>query len=270
MNIAVLGAGAWGTALAISAVRPADTRRRVTLWARDALQAADLKHHRENRRYLSGVVLAEAVQIATGPLHSGSTLLAAADLVIIATPMAGLRDMLTLLADQRAPVAWLCKGFEAPTTQTTGLLGHEVRAQVAPELRAGVLSGPSFALEVARGQPSALVAASEHAQVRDALVAAFHSPTLRVYANDDIVGVEVGGGYLGCCKIEVILMWLRLLLRFSCFLVVVGGGWRRRKLEGCRSQNIQPRPVSILRDGHSGYILIGLWRRANCVGYLVG
>ena len=193
MNIAVLGAGAWGTALAISAVRPADTRRRVTLWARDALQAADLKHHRENRRYLSGVVLAEALQIATGPLHSGSALLAEADLVIIATPMAGLRDMLTLLADQRAPVAWLCKGFEAPTTQTTGLLGHEVRAQVAPELRAGVLSGPSFALEVARGRPTALVAASEHAQVRDALVAAFHSPTLRVYANDDIVGVEVGG-----------------------------------------------------------------------------
>lgn len=193
MNIAVLGAGAWGTALAISAVRPADTRRRVTLWARDALQAADLQHHRENRRYLSGVALPETVQIATGPLHSGSALLAAADLVIIATPMAGLRDMLTLLADQRAPVAWLCKGFEAPTTQTTGLLGHEVRAQVAPDLRAGVLSGPSFALEVARGQPSALVAASEHAQVRDALVAAFHSPTLRVYANDDIVGVEVGG-----------------------------------------------------------------------------
>lgn len=193
MNIAVLGAGAWGTALAISAVRPADTRRRVTLWARDSLQAADLQHHRENRRYLSGVVMAGAVQIATGPLHSGSALLAEADLVIIATPMAGLRDMLTLLADQRAPVAWLCKGFEAPTTQTTGLLGHEVRAQVAPELRAGVLSGPSFALEVARGRPTALVAASEHSQVRDALVAAFHSPTLRVYANDDIVGVDVGG-----------------------------------------------------------------------------
>jgi len=70
---------------------------------------------------------------------------------------------------------------------------HEVRAQVAPDLRAGVLSGPSFALEVARGQPTALVAASEHAEVRAALVAAFHSPSLRVYASDDLVGVEVGG-----------------------------------------------------------------------------
>ena len=70
---------------------------------------------------------------------------------------------------------------------------HEVRAQVAINLRAGVFSGPSFALEVARGQPTALVAASEHAEVREALVAAFHGPSLRVYASDDVVGVEVGG-----------------------------------------------------------------------------
>jgi glycerol-3-phosphate dehydrogenase (NAD(P)+) len=193
MNIVVLGAGAWGTALAISAVRTADANQSVTLWARDAKQAVDLQQHRENRRYLSGVTVPAAVQIATGPLHSGSILLDGADLVVVATPMAGLRDMLTLLARQSAPVAWLCKGFEAPKTQTTGLMGHEVRAQVATALQAGVLSGPSFALEVARGQPTALVAASEHALVRDTLVAAFHSSTLRVYANDDIVGVEVGG-----------------------------------------------------------------------------
>ncbi len=193
MNIVVLGAGAWGTALAISAVRPTDMHRRVSLWARDAQQAADLQQHRENRRYLRGVVIPVAMQIETGPLNSGSSLLVGADLVIVATPMAGLRAMLTLLAGLRVPVAWLCKGFEAPTTPVGGLLGHEVCAQVAPDLRAGVLSGPSFALEVARGQPTALVAASEHAQVRDVLVAAFHSPTLRVYANDDIVGVEVGG-----------------------------------------------------------------------------
>ena len=77
--------------------------------------------------------------------------------------------------------------------QAGGLLAHEIQAQAAPDLLAGVLSGPSFAQEVARGQPTALVAASAHAVVRDALVAALHSPTLRVYANDDIVGVEVGG-----------------------------------------------------------------------------
>ena len=75
----------------------------------------------------------------------------------------------------------------------SGLLAHEIQAQVAPELMAGVLSGPSFALEVARGLPTALVAASTHDAVRQALVAAFHSPSLRVYASDDMVGVEVGG-----------------------------------------------------------------------------
>jgi glycerol-3-phosphate dehydrogenase (NAD(P)+) len=111
--------------------------------------------------------------------------------------MSGLRGMLKALGATPTPVAWLCKGFEAPQKDdfqvSFGLLAHEIRARVAPDLIAGVLSGPSFAQEVARGQPTALVAASEHAAVRDALVAAFHSPTLRVYANDDIVGVEVGG-----------------------------------------------------------------------------
>jgi glycerol-3-phosphate dehydrogenase (NAD(P)+) len=102
--------------------------------------------------------------------------------------------MLAQLRGCTAPVAWLCKGFEAAeTSDSFGLLAHEVRAQVAPDLIAGVLSGPSFAQEVARAQPTALVAASEHASVREALVCAFHSPSLRVYANDDIVGVEVGG-----------------------------------------------------------------------------
>ena len=103
--------------------------------------------------------------------------------------MAGLRGMLQALRGTAVPVAWLCKGFEAGT----GLLGHEVQAEVAPGLRGGALSGPSFAQEVARGQPSALVAASRHADVRDALVAAFHNPSLRVYANEDLPGVEVGG-----------------------------------------------------------------------------
>jgi len=108
--------------------------------------------------------------------------------------MAGLRQMLSTLTTGKAPVAWVCKGFEAPLrTDALGLMGHEIQAKVAPGLAAGVLSGPSFAQEVARGQPTALVAASAHASVRDALVAAFHSPTLRIYASEDVVGVEVGG-----------------------------------------------------------------------------
>jgi glycerol-3-phosphate dehydrogenase (NAD(P)+) len=184
MKLLVLGAGAWGTALAANAAG----RHEVTLWARDPAQAAVLRQHGENQRYLPGIPLPEALRIA----HDDPAVLAGrSDLVLVATPMAGLRPQLQALAAGTAPVAWLCKGFEAGPGG--GLLGHEVQAQVAPGLQAGALTGPSFALEVARGQPTALVAASRHATVRDALVAAFHGPALRVYANDDLVGAEVGG-----------------------------------------------------------------------------
>ena len=193
MRIAVLGAGAWGTALAVSAAGNLLARHSVLLWARDPAQAAVMQAQRENARYLPGVTLPPTLSVrATGPDQLAS-FLSNADLVIVATPMAGLRGLLVQLRHCHAPVAWLCKGFEVATPASAGLLGHEIQAQAAPELQAGVLSGPSFAQEVARGQPTALVAASVHAPVRLALVEAFHSPTLRVYANDDILGVEVGG-----------------------------------------------------------------------------
>lgn len=196
MKIIVLGAGAWGTALAVSAGGNPLAQHDVTLWARDARQVLAMQAQRENARYLAGIQLPPTLRVSSLSLAEPKQLdqlMAGADLVIVATPMASLRAMLTSLATCRVPVAWLCKGFEAATSETFGLLAHEVQAQVAPDLIAGVLSGPSFALEVARGQPTALVAASAHLAVRDALVAAFHSPTMRVYANDDLVGVEVGG-----------------------------------------------------------------------------
>jgi len=201
MKIAVLGAGAWGTALAINAAGAgtAPARHQVTLWARDAGQLASLQAQRVNARYLPGIALPETLLLAGGSTGSLDALLGQQDLLIIATPIAGLRAMLQRMQAVRVPVAWLCKGFEAPQPATPhsskpfGLLAHEIRAQVAINIKAGALSGPSFAQEVARGQPTALVAASEHAEVRAALVEAFHGPTLRVYANDDIVGVEVGG-----------------------------------------------------------------------------
>ncbi|TXT39874.1 MAG: glycerol-3-phosphate dehydrogenase (NAD(P)+) [Comamonadaceae bacterium] len=188
MKIIVLGAGAWGTALAVSAQRGG---HQVTLWARDAALVQQLQTQRENLRYLPGVGLPADLGYSAAPVDP--VWVAQADLLVIATPMAALRQMLSAVATCRAPVAWLCKGFEASNSEGFGLLAHEIQAQVAPDLRAGVLSGPSFAQEVAAGQPTALVAASGHASVRSALVAAFHSPTLRVYANEDIVGVEVGG-----------------------------------------------------------------------------
>ncbi len=188
MKIIVIGAGAWGTALAVSAA----PRHAVTLLARDAHQARAMQQGRVNARYLPGIALPSGISIeAQAPAHNPPSLAAQAaqhDLVIIATPLSGLRASLAQLQDVRQPVAWLCKGFEQQ-----GLMAHEVCAQTAGDLSAGALSGPSFAQEVAQAQPTALVAASAHAAVRDALVQAFHTQTLRVYANDDIVGVEVGG-----------------------------------------------------------------------------
>jgi glycerol-3-phosphate dehydrogenase (NAD(P)+) len=188
MKISVFGAGAWGTALAVNLA----ARHEVSLWARDAGQAQALAQARENRRYLPGIELPAGIHVHSGPGAVGP-LASVSDLAIIATPMAGLREMLIELRDCPVPVAWLCKGFETPMGRSHGLLGHEVRAEVAPALKAGILSGPSFAQEVAQGRPTALVAASEHAHVRDTLVAAVHGPALRVYANDDLPGVEVGG-----------------------------------------------------------------------------
>ncbi len=189
MRILVLGAGAWGTALAASAA----PRHTVLLWSRDAQQAAAINASRENARYLPGIALPASLAVCSEPLAALPALAAAHDLIIIATPMAGLRGLLVALQGCAAPVAWLCKGFEAPVSQPWGLLAHEVQAEVAPGLVAGALSGPSFALEVARGQPTALVAAGAHPALRQALVDAFHGPALRVYANDDLAGVEVGG-----------------------------------------------------------------------------
>ena len=210
MNIIVLGAGAWGTALAISAASNVKADHAVTLWSRDATQAVAMQSQRSNAKYLPQVAFPESLQIASGNFDA---LVKAADVVIIGTPMSGLRGMLNQLKDATCPVAWLCKGFEAAENNDiegkVGLLGHEIYAQIAANqakttqhplstglktgIKIGVLSGPSFALEVAKGQPTALVAASELPEVRDALIAAFHSSSLRVYGNDDVAGVEVGG-----------------------------------------------------------------------------
>ena len=192
MKIVVIGAGAWGTALAVSAAGHRRANHDVTLWARDAAQASALQAVRENRRYLPEVALPASLQVL-GPSVPVGALAADAELVVLATPMAGLRGLLLQLADCRVPLAWLCKGFEPGVAGSAGLMAHEIQSQVAPAVMAGALSGPSFALEVARGQPTALVAASPHLAVRQALVAAFHGPALRVYANDDLVGVEAGG-----------------------------------------------------------------------------
>jgi glycerol-3-phosphate dehydrogenase (NAD(P)+) len=182
MKIAVLGAGAWGTALAAAAAK----RHEVLLWARDAALAQDIATTRRNARYLGDVALPAALAVSADA--AAALVHAQGGLLVIATPMAGLRQQLQALPDKR-PALWLCKGFESGS----GALGHEIAREVRPAAPCGVLSGPSFALEVARGQPTALVVASEDDALAAAAVQAFHGDSLRVYTSRDIVGVEVGG-----------------------------------------------------------------------------
>lgn len=183
MNLAVLGAGAWGTALAACAAAQHPT----LLWARDPGQVERMRSSRRNARYLGEIELPTTLEVSA---EFDVALAHARDgLVIVATPMAALEQMLRALPAPGPGVLWLCKGFQ----EGTGRLGHEVARAVNPQLRVGVLSGPSFAIEVARGQPTALVAASHDAALREQTVECLHSDSLRIYTSDDPVGVEVGG-----------------------------------------------------------------------------
>ncbi|MDQ2778406.1 MAG: NAD(P)-dependent glycerol-3-phosphate dehydrogenase, partial [Pseudomonadota bacterium] len=188
MKIAMLGAGAWGTALAAAAAAPPASHD-VLLWARDAAQAQAMERTRGNHRYLPGFELPLPLRLAGGEAGRSAALAhGRMGLTVIATPMSSLREQLHRIKDGR-PLLWLCKGFEAGT----GALGHEIADELRPTAANGALSGPSFAIEVARGQPTALVAASANSALLETAVAAFHSDALRVYTSTDIVGVEVGG-----------------------------------------------------------------------------
>lgn len=184
MKLSVLGAGAWGTALAIAFAG----KHQVMLWSREADVAADLLATRENRRFLPGYRLPEGVAVST----DFPAAVLDAELLLIATPIAGLRPTAEKLRELglKRPLLWVCKGFEAGS----GKLPHQVVAEVlGPDAVFGALSGPSFAEEVAAGRPTAIaLAANDPAFAREA-ARQLHAARLRVYANDDLVGVEVGG-----------------------------------------------------------------------------
>lgn len=180
-RIAVLGAGAWGTAIAQAAARAG---HRTTLWGRDAAQVAAMQGQRCNARYLPKVRLADGLQLTADPARA----LQDAELAIVATPLGALRTTLARLP-AALPAVWLCKGLEVGTDR----MAHEIAREVRPHAPGAVLSGPSFALEVARGQPTALVCASGDAALVAHVTALLHGPTLRIYASDDVVGVEIGG-----------------------------------------------------------------------------
>jgi glycerol-3-phosphate dehydrogenase (NAD(P)+) len=188
---AVLGAGAWGTAFAV-ALAP---RHGVTLWARDARQAHSLAAARRNARYLPEIALPETLRVEADLDRA----LSGADLLVAATPVAGLRELLGKLKGGKVPLVWLCKGFE----QEGAALPHEIVAASGIRAPSGALSGPSFALEVAQGLPCALTLASADAAFATRTAAQLHGGRLRVYHSDDVVGVEIGGAVKNVLAIAV-------------------------------------------------------------------
>jgi glycerol-3-phosphate dehydrogenase (NAD(P)+) len=182
MNVAVLGAGAWGTALGLVLHRNQHSLR---LWTHRSEEAADLQRNHQNLRYLPGIALPEDWQI-TADL---SLAIVQADAVILAVPSKVFRSVAARLADVRCPIVSVTKGIE----YETGLTMSGVLASCAPAAPCAALSGPTFALEVARKHPSAIVAASRTISVAEQAQALFHRPEFRVYTTPDITGVELGG-----------------------------------------------------------------------------
>lgn len=183
-KIAVVGAGAWGTALAQVA---AMAGRQVTLWAREPEVVESVNGAHENRLFLPGIAL-DAKLRATGELKAA----AEADAILMVTPAQHMRRVLEELAPDIAegkPVMLCAKGVE----QSTNYLLTEVLAEAMPQAMPAVLSGPSFAAEVARGLPTAVTLACEDEQVAEALGNAIGLPTFRPYYSSDLVGAEIGG-----------------------------------------------------------------------------
>jgi glycerol-3-phosphate dehydrogenase (NAD(P)+) len=188
--LAILGAGAWGTALAAAL----SARHAVRLWARDPAQARRIASARRNERYLPEIELpAEVAVTADWPAA-----LAGAELALVATPVSGLAEVLGRMSAP-VPFLWLCKGFD----QATGKLPHEIAAASGVRAPCGALSGPSFALEVARGLPCALTLASADAAFAAAAAGELHGARLRIYTSDDVLGVEIGGAVKNVLAIAV-------------------------------------------------------------------
>ena len=183
MKIAILGAGAWGTALAVALGRDHD----IHLWEVDAAQAVALAAARENARYLPGYPLPPRVRVGADLPAA----LAGAELALLVVPMAGLRDTLRglRLAAPGLPFLWLCKGLEAGS----GKLPHQVAEEECPAATCGALTGPTFAEEVARGLPTAITLASGDGEFSRRVALALSNQRLRVYSNDDVIGAEIGG-----------------------------------------------------------------------------
>jgi glycerol-3-phosphate dehydrogenase (NAD(P)+) len=190
-SAAILGAGAWGTAIAAHLARRQELR--VTLWARDRVQADAIAAGRVNTRYLPDIVLPAALAVT-----SDFRAVASAELLIIATPSTALLAVANELhaAGSRAPLVWLSKGLlllpQSPAAPAGVALAHRILATYWPA-PVGVISGPSFAEEVARGLPTAVRLPPPMPISHKAVASLLRADTMRAYESDDLAGVEVGG-----------------------------------------------------------------------------
>jgi glycerol-3-phosphate dehydrogenase (NAD(P)+) len=190
MKISVLGAGAWGTALASRFA--ANSAHQVTLWGRDAALMASINATQRNEHYLPGINLAKSL-VATSQFAEA---LAAPDLIILGAPIAATRALIEQIpASNHAPILSLSKGFlPSADAQSVRLLPQVLGEATAKSgVKTGLLSGPSFAGETARGLPLALVCAMESADDAQALASALKDPAMRIYASHDAIGVAVCG-----------------------------------------------------------------------------
>ncbi|WP_202395918.1 NAD(P)H-dependent glycerol-3-phosphate dehydrogenase [Stappia sediminis] len=202
-KIAVLGGGAWGTALALVAARAG---RDVLLWARDASTVTAINETRSNPSYLPGVTFDAPFQ-ATGDLGGA---VSGCDAILLVTPAQTTREMAKAISstiEPGTPVVLCAKGIE----RSTGALLADVLADCLPQATPAVLSGPSFADDVAKKLPTAVTVAASQGEVADALSAALASESFRPYASTDVAGVQIGGA-------------LKNVLAIACG-AVVGRGW---------------------------------------------
>lgn len=182
--IAVLGAGSWGTALAIALGR----HQPVLLWSHSAEEVTTLQRDRENRHYLPGIPFPDSLQVTADLPHA----LESGDEVLVVVPshaFAAVLDQVTAITPDLTRLAWATKGFDPGT----GRLLSEVAAHYLPQASLAVLSGPTFAAEVARGLPTAITVASDTTEHAERLAARLRSEHFRPYTSDDLVGVQVGG-----------------------------------------------------------------------------
>jgi glycerol-3-phosphate dehydrogenase (NAD(P)+) len=182
MKITVLGAGAWGTALARLLQQ---NKNDVTLWGHHAATLAEIQRAGRNERYLPGINLPRELKFEPNLERAA----AGRELIVVAVPSKAFRTVTGHLGSFRGSVVSVTKGIEFDT----GLTMSGILRQTMPAARIAALSGPSLALEVARGIPTAIVAASARADLAQTLQKIFHQPTFRVYSSTDLIGVEMGG-----------------------------------------------------------------------------